>query len=215
MKILLAVPCLHQVPVDFMLSLMQLKLPGQTQLAIERNTLTPTARNNLFQKAIDHGYDWIFWVDSDMVFEPDTLLKLIETAEHGHDFVTGLTFSRKFPCFPTICKELHWKPYEDHIDHGCTYFTDYPKDSVFPVAAAGCACLLMKTELGEKVIDHFRCAPFDNLQCMGEDYSFCWRLNKIGVEMVCDSRVKVGHIGEFVYNEACFEMQKGWEDAES
>ena len=209
MKILLAVPCMNQVPVDFMLSLMRLKLPGQTQLAIERNSLIATARNNLFFKAADQGYDWIFWLDSDMVIEPDTLLKLIETAEQGHDYVTALTFTRKFPCQPTICSELHWSIAGDHYYHGCTYYTDYPKDAVFPIAAAGCACLLMKTDLGKRVIDKYGIAPFDRLPCIGEDYSFCWRLNQLGIEMMCDSRVKPGHVGELIYNEAIYELQEG------
>ena len=210
MKILIAVPLMDKVPVDFMLSLMSLKLPGQTQLAIERNTLVHDARNNLFFKAVKNGYDWIFWIDSDMVFKPDTLQKLIETAEQGYDYVTALTFSRRMPTSPTICKELHWERKENgEIDHGCTFYKDYPKDSVFPIAAAGCACLLMKTELCEKVIQNFGCAPFDNLPCVGEDYSFCWRLTQLGVEMVCDSRVKVGHVGEMIYDEDVYLGQKG------
>lgn len=211
MKILLAVPLMDEVPVEFMLSLMSLKLPQKTQLAIERNTLIHDARNNLFLKADKGGYDWIFFVDSDMVLPPDTLTKLIETAEQGHDFVTALTFSRRMPTKPTICKELHWKVDEATrvIDHGCEYYEDYPRDTVFPIAAAGCACLLMKTELCDRVIERFGVPPFDALPCVGEDYSFCWRLSQIGVEMVCNSRVKVGHVGKMIYDEDTYLAQKG------
>lgn len=209
MKIMLAVPMLDKVPVDFMLSVMQLKLPQQTQLGIERNTLIYSARNNLYLKAENGGYDWIFWIDSDMVFKPDTMMRLIETAEQGgYDYVSGLTFSRKYPSVPTICKELHWERREDgFIDHGCEQYLDYPRDSVFEIAASGCACLLMKTELCDKVVRGFGVPPFDALPCMGEDYSFCWRLTKLGVKMVCDSRVKVGHIGEYIYDEESYLRQ--------
>lgn len=208
MKIMLAVPMLNDVPVDFMLSLMQLKMPPHTQLGIERNTLVYSARNNLYLKAENGGYDWIFWIDSDMVFPSDTLTKLIETAEQGYDFVSGLAFSRNFPSVPTICKSLHWNRTEDgKIEHGCEQYKDYPRDSVFEIAAAGCACLLMKTELCDKAIRGFGAPPFDPLPCLGEDYSFCWKLSQLGVKMVCDSRVKVGHIGTFVYNEESYLKQ--------
>ena len=202
MKILLAVPCLDTVPVEFMLSLMQLKLPEKTQLAIERNSLIHNARNNLFFKAVNGGYDWIFFVDSDMVLQPDTLIRLIETAQSGHDYVSALTISRRFPPKPTICKELHWERHDNgEIDHGCEYYEDYPRDSIFPIAASGCACLLVKIEIIEKVIRSYGVPPFDALPCVGEDYSFCWRLGQLGIEMVCDSRVKPGHVGTYIYNE--------------
>jgi hypothetical protein len=35
----------------------------------------------------------------------------------------------------------------------------------------------------------------------GEDISFCLRVKELGKKMYCDSSVKMGHVGQFVYDE--------------
>ena len=43
---------------------------------------------------------------------------------------------------------------------------------------------------------------------LGEDYSFCWRVAQIGKKMWCDSRVKLGHVGQHIYTEEDYLKQR-------
>ena len=44
-------------------------------------------------------------------------------------------------------------------------------------------------------------APFYPLMGMGEDTTFCFRAGQAGFKMYCDSRIKIGHIGEKIFDE--------------
>ena len=201
MKTLIAAPCMDMVHTTFMCSFLDLEKPEGTVYTITRNTLIYTARNTIADQAIDGGYDRVLWLDSDMTFEPDTLLKLSADIDAGCDFVCGLYFSRKQPIRPVFYKNLWWNvSKEGLVDTGCEIFRDYPKDSVFEIAGAGFGCVMTSTELLRKVRDKYG-SPFAPLMGMGEDLTFCWRVKQTGGKMFCDSRVKCGHTAFVTVNE--------------
>ena len=47
-------------------------------------------------------------------------------------------------------------------------------------------------------------APFTPLMGRGEDVAFCWRVRKAGHKIYCDSGIKCGHIGQFVFDEQIY-----------
>ena len=202
-RIMIAVPMLDKVDSNFLTSLVGLKGVGTTKLAVQRGSLVYNARGNLALRAINEDYEYILWLDSDMVFAPDTLEMLWEDAQGGKDFVSGLYFKRTLPTKPLICKSVTWSRDSETgmIDHGVDIMEDYPKDSVFEIAACGFGCALIKTELIANIAAACTMSPFEPLPGLGEDYSFCWRAGKMGIKMYCDSRVKPGHMGTFLYNE--------------
>ena len=208
-KILIAIPMLNTVRAEFFQSIMGLQGVGEAKLALEVDSLTHMARNHLALKAINGNYDYIFWLDSDVVFEPDLLVNLYEDISEGHDYVTALYFKRVLPTAPVICKELVYEKDEKTgiTTHKAEFYNDYPKDSLFPVAASGLGACLMRTEIVKKVAESLKCAPFDPLPHLGEDFSFCHRLTQLGIEMVCDSSLKLGHVGTMIYHEGIFEQQ--------
>lgn len=205
-KIMIAVPMFHTVDTQFMTSLMGIKKVGKTQVVTLAGSLVYKARNALALKAIQDGFDYILWLDSDMVFEPDILEKLYAHAEDGKEYITGIYFRRTFPTCPIISKELVWKRDEKTgmVTTNEDPYMDYPRDSVFQIKASGFGLLLTKVSMLVEVAKRFSQSPFDPLPAFGEDYSFCWRLNRIGGEMWCDSSIKAGHIGTFIYNEQTF-----------
>ena len=81
------------------------------------------------------------------------------------------------------------------------YFPDYPKNALFKVAGSGLAFVLMNTSMIEAVNKKYG-YMFSPIVGMGEDLSFCFRAASLGYDMYCDSRVKVGHIGQVIYNES-------------
>lgn len=75
-------PCVHrlQLPPDM--------LP---EPIVHYNNSVAQARNEIALKALEQGADWIFWLDDDMLFPADVLMKLIR---HPEAIVIGLTLLR-------------------------------------------------------------------------------------------------------------------------
>lgn len=207
-KILIAIPTLGSVPIEFFTSMLSLRIPEnvEAEISVNANALVYVSRNSFAMKAIDGKFDYILWLDSDMVFPPDTLIRLLEDAEKNKlDFVSAIYFKRQLPTAPVIYKSLHWEQKPDGTtDHSSVPFDDYPRDRMFRISGAGLACTLTKVSVIEQCAQRFRLSPFEPMPFMGEDLSFCWKVNECGVKMYCDSRVKVGHVGSYVFDEGVY-----------
>ena len=202
MKTLIAVPCMDTVPTPFAQSLLFLQKGEDTYPVFQQNSLIYDSRNLLSLYAIENQYDFVLWIDSDMVFPTDALMRLRQTLEDNHaDMVTGLYFKRRTPSVPVVYDELE----EPTIENGTPVrhiheFTAYPRDDVTRVRGCGFGFCLTTTKLLKHVWDDFGPA-FTPYPWAGEDISFCHRVNKLGYPILLDSRVKCGHIGSFVFSE--------------
>lgn len=201
-KVLLATPVLNTVNAHFHQCMAGLSTRHHVSRTIDIGSLVYMARDRLAGIAAQNDFDYIVWIDSDMVFNPDAIDRLIDRALEGRDFVTGLYFTRRFPMNPVIMKEIIWERQENGtIKHGATPYYDYPKDSLFEVAGCGFGLCITSVEMIGKVVAGFGQPPFDPFPALGEDYSFCWKASKMGFKCWCDSSIKAGHVGEFVYDE--------------
>lgn len=208
MKTLVAVPCMENIKTMFVDCL--LKLP-QDQYTIEFGvaSLIYDTRNQFIEKAIDGGYDRIFWTDSDMRFDAATMAYLNQDLDKGFDFVAGLAFKRRKPFTPVIYKELDVVKNPDNtMEPKATIFTDYPKDCLFEVCGFGFGFVGMNVAGLQRVIDKYGKRLFNPYGCFGEDLSFCLRAKSAGEKLYCDSRAEVGHIGEYVFDHEMFERMK-------
>lgn len=190
MKLLIAVPTLETVPVEFLESLSglicHLKDEGvDFKLKIEAGTLVYFARENLARYAIANHFSHILWLDSDMVFD-DEIVEDLQFS--GKEFVTGIAHSRRPPFSSCLFTEIFpgvekWKG-------------DYPRDT-FKVAACGMACVLMSVDVLDKVRETFGTMfqPMTNPITYGEDVAFCWRASQVGYSIYAEPGVKVGHVG--------------------
>lgn len=196
MKTLIALPCMDMVHTIFLKSLLSMDRIGQCGFAFSCSSLIYDARNQLAKQAVNEGYDRVLWLDSDMDFQPDLLKQLSADMDEGREFVTGLYFKRKAPVKPVIYKSLGF--YKDEGVEGVTPvavpYEDYPQDSIFTIAACGFGGCLVSVDLINRVGQKFG-LPFSPVMGFGEDLSFCTRVTELGVEMFCDSRVKMGHVG--------------------
>ena len=106
-KTLIAVPCMDMVHADFFESFVNLIKPEGTSWTMVRDTLINEARNIIAANAIKAEFDRVMWFDSDMKFEPDTLLKLAQDMDENNlDFVSGLYFTRRPKIKPCAFKSL-------------------------------------------------------------------------------------------------------------
>lgn len=208
-KVLIATPAIHTINTQFYLSMMKLQASGRVSQTMEVGSLVYMARNKMALTAIQNGFDYIVWIDSDMVFPPDTVKRLMAHAQYDRDFVSALCFGRSLPTSPRIMEEIIWEQKEDRIIHDATPYNDYPKNSTFEIGGAGFGCCMTSVKMIKEVAAAFGQPPFDPLPQLGEDYSFCWKAAKLGYKFWCDSRIKIGHVGEMIYDEGTWLAQQG------
>lgn len=204
MKILVAVPCMDQVPARFAHCLSTLKRVGETSVAFQIGSLVYTSRNTLGMRALQDGADYVMWFDSDMIFEPDIIEKMLKHLENsGVDMVTGVYFRRVPPFTPVLFDELEVR--ED--GYGChwTEFQGELPDHLFEVGGCGFGCVLMRADVLINVIAKFDCM-FDPIKGMGEDISFCWRARQCGFKIYCDPTIQCGHVGTTIINKSFYDM---------
>ena len=188
MKLLIAIPCMDTVPVDFMKSLLRLtqKLTADGvdyEVAIESGTLVYMARDRLAGKAVNQKFSHVLWLDSDMVFEPE----IVEDLQFcGKDFVTGIAHGRRKPFTSCLFKNIDL----NHLE--LWQLKDYPAEA-FEVAGCGMACCLMSTEVIKQVMINCGTA-FNPIMQYGEDISFCKRAHDLGFKIYAEPAVRLGHI---------------------
>ena len=196
MKTLIAIPCMDMVHTVFMKSVVGLERVGECRFSLTCSSLVYDARNTLAKQAVTEGFDRVLWLDSDMDFNPDMLKILSEDMDEGKELVSGLYFKRKAPVKPVIYKEVGYyhDPKNESVTPIAIPYEDYPKDSIFPISGCGFGGVLVSVDLIKRVGEKFG-LPFSPILGFGEDLSFCKRVSELGVEMFCDSRVKMGHVG--------------------
>lgn len=216
-KILIAVPCMDQVPAPFMQSIAMLrKGKNECAIAVQSGSLIYTSRNELAKKAIQNESDYVMWLDSDMVFPPDTMIRMLEIMdENDIDFLTGLYFRRQPPFTPVIFDQLEVHEDGQGVDHH--NFETIPEERI-KVAGCGFGCVLMKTDVLFDVASKYG-GMFSPFAGMGEDLAFCWRARSLGYDIWCDPKIECGHVGYSVINRSFFgaysNAHKQKEDAES
>lgn len=201
MRTLIAVPAMDMLSTDFCRSCVGLQLSGEVQWTFSQGSLVYDGRNILADTAVREGFDRVLWLDSDMVFDPYLFRRLSEHLDLGKEMVSGLYVSRKAPIHPVIYKSIRRDPLENGFLPVAEAYSDYPRDSLFPVAGCGFGAVMMTTELLRRLQAAYG-LPFTPLPGFGEDLSFCLRVQELGAEMWCDSSIKLGHAGMTVYTEA-------------
>jgi hypothetical protein len=185
-----------------------------------------SGRNQLARVFLDESDgEWLFMIDSDMGFAPDTVERLIATATAaGVPVVGGLAFAcksdgsapllaRRYRCTPTL-----YRMTETDTEVGFVPIFDYPRNQVVTVDATGAACLLIHRSALEAVRERFGHAWFNIIEVpkgkngttsFSEDLSFCVRLTACGIPMHVDTSVKTCHDkGAVFYDEELFDLQQ-------
>lgn len=188
MKILVAIPYTSHVPATAAYTLMpMMSFTEKMGVSISQFTagmsLVYIAREEAVKLAIKDNYDYLMFIDSDMVVPVNLITRLLS---HKKPIVSGLAFKRVPDHEPCIFKSL------DPPD----YYYDYPQGLV-EVAAVGMACTLIDCNV-LKALPPPWFLPEGKL---GEDMIFCKRASDKGFKSYCDTTMVVGHVGEKVIYE--------------
>lgn len=205
MNTLIAIPSMDEVPAAFAQALAMLEKVGNTAVAFQIGSLVYTSRNKLAQMSVEMDSDFVLWLDSDMVFEPDLLVRMMNTLEERKiDILCGAYYRRVAPYTPVIYDTLR-------IDgNGCQYHSidEVPSEGLFKVDACGFGCVLMRSEVIISVLGK-HAQTFNPINGVGEDLSFCWRSRDCGYDIWCDPSIKLGHIGHTVVTRDFFNAYRG------
>lgn len=208
MKTLIAIPCMDMVHTEFCRSLLAMERVSDVQITFCQSSLIYDARNKLASIAIEGGFDRVLWLDSDMAIPQDLFRRLSAHLDEGKEIVSGLYFCRRPPYNPIIYKALFLSQENGHAKANAVNYEDYPQSEVFQIAGCGFGAVLMTTDALRRIYD--ACGlPFFPATGFGEDLAFCLRATELGVQIWCDSSVRLGHVGAAVFNEECFLAAKG------
>ena len=192
MKVLIGMPTLGEIPVKTVASLIALDKPQGSEIGFVNNSLVYDARNELCQRAINGGFDYLFFIDSDMIFPADTLTKLMAL---NTDIATAVCYARQGkhePCvYSKVCKRTL---FHDSYTEQCNHIPS----GTFDVEGCGMAVCLITAEVVKKMCKKYGNTPFEPFGNMGEDLAFCYRARKLGYKIKADGSMPIGHIGESV-----------------
>lgn len=160
------------------------------------------ARNEAVELFLKTDSEWLFWIDTDMGFEPDSIDRLLTSAnpdtrpvmgglcfvrrEIGRDGMNGyLTVPR-----PTI---YLWS----QTPSGTTGFVpmdNYQRGEIVECSATGSAFLLIHRSVFEKIGGNwYGLIANPDGGAFSEDLSFCLRLAQHGIPVHVDTNVKTTH----------------------
>jgi hypothetical protein len=172
------------------------------------------ARNNLTRQFLDEtDAAWMWMVDADMVFPPETLELLLENADPVKaPIVGGLCFGiADGLLFPTL---YDLRP-KDGGGHQMWRYDVWPENAMFQVAATGAACLLIHRSVLEAVrargfnqtYPWWQETELGGYPC-GEDMTFCLRAGMLGFPIHVDTGVPIGHHKSMVLDADMYRRQR-------
>jgi hypothetical protein len=169
-------------------------------VAIEASGNLAKARNRLVVEFLDNHpeCDWLWFCDTDMVFPPDTLHRMIARAHECDVKILGAlcVIVTSEGAVPTL-----FVPDDDAITH---VMLDYEDNQVVELAATGTGCLLVHRD----VLEDMRMKSAGSIHSwfgydqyttdageweLGEDVSFCLRAREAGWKVYVDTTMHVGH----------------------
>ena len=167
-------------------------------------TYLDSNREEISQAAIDDNYDYLFFVDSDMIFRPDVLDRLYDR----HKDVVGAIYSLRSG------KNHGPAIYNYRKDKGdFTRYPYWPINKFLKVDGIGTGLLLIKIEALKKIpaprFAYLECVTPDkkgNRRRVGEDLSFCIRCKENGIKVYADGTIWVGHLGEKIWSYKDFQV---------
>ena len=163
-------------------------------------------RNELAREAMEDGYDYLMFVDSDIALNPYTIARMIVRAEDSSSPVQSGIYMQKRPFYRFHAYKLVRGELTEVII-GLEELRDYLGKTT-EVDVAGAGCLLIKSSfLLEVPRPWFKTTVDKNNKVVGEDVHFFRTIDQIGVSTTLDGEVVRHCEGQNVYPD---DLINGW-----
>lgn len=209
-RVLIAISTAETVAFEVMQSIYELEIPEdvETTLKIIHAYNIADGRNNLVNYMLANGYDYILFVDNDVILPKNALIDLYNMQWY---IATG-TYPRKE--IKTITNDVQYTTLYNHNERNlevyCPTFMPVKcleKGKITPVDCCGLGCTLIRRDLFSKIEQpYFFFAHEGNPSsnntdeyCIGEDMYFCRKVLRSGIQIWAHGSVLCGHLGKFIY----------------
>lgn len=192
-SVAICTPCGDQVSAGFAMDLA--KLVGHSASEHEcvvlqvRGSILPQQRMTLVDMSLHLGADHLLWLDADMRFPKDALLRLLA---HHQPIVAANYPTRRPPVVPVARDREH-----GHL------FTHPTAIDCVPVDSVGMGCMLVERKVFETIPKPWFALGYNRQEdgWLGEDYFFCQQARSHGFQILIDQGLShhVTHCGEIAW----------------
>ena len=157
-------------------------------------------KNFIIKKAIDEEFDYLFFVDSDLILHPNSLKRLISLKK---EIVSTIFWTRWYPNSkeePQVWLKDNYTLYDSYYGESISndeaekrkdeFIKMLRKPGTYEVGGLG-ACTLISKEALEKGVNFSRVY---NISFSGEDRHFCIRAAVLGIQLYVDTYYPAYHI---------------------
>ena len=202
------VPHMGTVSMDWALMFRRLPMPVGTNFLASMGSPIDITRDIMANRAIEDGYEWAFFLDSDVLPPADVFPKLLS---HGQPIVGGLYKARKFE---GLSYWAAWRRGTDpeHQDQ-FSPLQSWGDAKTVEVDVTGCGCLLVHRSVLLTIRERFPDLPFfywastrkramlDKMNLpdvamteVSEDFWFCLLAKASGYKVLIDPSVQCEHL---------------------
>lgn len=204
-KLAILIPHTGEVSSEWCLMFKEMPLPPGSQIFMSRGLPIDVTRESMVKTALDVGFEWIFFLDSDVILPKDTFQKLFS---HNLPIVSGLYKAKK----PNGFFWAAWM--RGKAPDGKDAFVPVASwtGRLFEVDVIGTGCMLIHRNVFEEIrkktdlpffvwskernpalLDKLG-IPDPMMREVSEDFWFCLLAKYCGFRVVVDGEVKCGHI---------------------
>lgn len=191
--VLVAILTREIVTMKWALGFRNIALPASSGISVRSGAPFDVARNSACEDVLKHGFQWLFFLDDDVIPPPDVFARLVR---HDRDVVSGLYYRRQEPICPVAMT----------IDaQGQTqWVTSWnPPECLLDVDLVGAGCLLIHRRVLERVprpwfewqIGKEDPAAPKGRSAMSEDFAFCVNAKRAGFTVHLDTSIRCDHVG--------------------
>lgn len=212
MRVVIGMPTANLVDAEFacanlpaIISTSIRKLPDvELKSVFKTGVRTDSNRNWILQQALEAHADYILWLDTDELYPPDILVKLLEPKE---DIIGTIYYKRSKPYAPVVFK-YNQKENKDISPYTPIDTPFLPKGQLVEVDGLGFGGMLVSTkvykDMGDDMWMHYGRnfhIPEELPEKLSHDLVFCEKAKKLGYKIYAHTSVVAGHIGRTVITE--------------
>ncbi len=205
----IAIPMRDHMSAPTVISLLQTQWPGPVVKLLMQGSVLTLNRNACIQQM--QG-DWILFIDDDMVWQPNAVMRLLEQLDSLResvdrvDILAGLFCRRTDPFQPVLYMR------EGPQAGAYNILEDWHSGDVVEVDATGMAFTLI-TRQGLELLTEGPMPSYEERVAsknhpdffrwhgsLGEDLRFCQDVKALGGRIFVDTSIEIGHVGERVYS---------------
>ena len=220
--LMVVIPHTGTVTMDWVRVFRKSKWPEGTKFMTPAGMPIDVARDMSARAAVEKGYEWIFFWDSDVMLPDGAVQKLLEA---NTPLVNGMYVAkRKFG--DGFFWDMWMRVQGPDGKIGATNVMDWGDARYFDQADfVGAGCMLVHRSVFEKISEMYPGLPYfywtisrkpegivpfpdPMMNAMSEDFFFCALAKACGFRIVVDTSIRCGHMTTSEFCEKSMEMQK-------